>query len=407
MIKKIISFLVVINFVFAYDATLEIVKKIDKKTKIKIINKSELENKTVEKIDKLLIGDFAVSSHFEPIKSINNDLKEIDYLLEYKVYLENSILICDISLVKNDMEVVLQKTYKTSNIKKYPFLIHKIVSDINDFLGYDSIGFINRYVIFSKYTKGKGADIIISDYTLTYSQTLVKNGGLNIFPKWASSEQDAFYYTSYIDDRPTLIKYELKTGKRTKIMASDGMIICSDVSSDGKKLLLSMAPDDQPDIYMYDIETKMNTKITTHRGTDVSGHFIDNDRIVFVSDLLGYPNIFSIKQDGEELEQMVHHSRNNSSCDSFKNYIVYASRDKYSEFGANTFNLYMISTNTDFIRPLTTVGQNMYPRFSYTGTHILHIKHLKNQSALMIIDIATNRSFMFPLSVGKLQSIDW
>lgn len=407
MFKKVISFLVLVNILFAYDATLEIVKKIEKKTTIKIINKSSLQNATVNKIDKLIMGDFDVSSHFRPIKSTENDLEKVDYLLEYKIFLKDSKIFCDVTLMKNNLKVVLQKTYSASNMKKYPFLIHKIVSDINDFLGFESIEFLNRYVIFSKYSKGKKANIIISDYTLTYQQTLVNNGGLNIFPKWANTDQTSFYYTAYINDKPTLVKYHLSTGKKTKIMQSYGMIVCSDVSADGTKLLLTMAPNDQSDIYLYDIKTRKLSKITTHRGIDVGGHFIDDNKIVYVSDILGYPNIFSIGTDGEELKQMVHHSRDNSSCDSYKNYIVYVSRDKYSEFGSNTFNLYMISTKTDFIRPLTSVGQNMYPRFNYNGSHILYIKHLKNQSALMLIDIASNKSFMFPLRVGKLQSIDW
>ena len=34
------------------------------------------------------------------------------------------------------------------------------------------------------------------------------------------------------------------------------MVVCSDVSKDGKKLLLTMAPKDQTDIYLYDLQTK-------------------------------------------------------------------------------------------------------------------------------------------------------
>ena len=195
MFRKVISFLLLVNILFAYDATLEVIKKIERKTTIKILNKSTLQNQTIDKIDKLIMGDFDVSSHFRPIKNIDNDLEKVDYLLEYKIGIKESNIVCDVTLMKNDMKVVLQKTYKISNMKKYPFLIHKIVSDINDFLGFESIEFLNRYVVFSKYIKGKMADIIISDYTLTYQQTLVSNGGLNIFPKWANVDQTSFYYT--------------------------------------------------------------------------------------------------------------------------------------------------------------------------------------------------------------------
>ena len=55
------------------------------------------------------------------------------------------------------------------------------------------------------------------------------------------------------------------------------MIVASDVSRDGTKLLLTMAPNDQSDIYLYDIFTKNLKRITTFSGIDVNGNFVDND----------------------------------------------------------------------------------------------------------------------------------
>ena len=102
-----------------------------------------------------------------------------------------------------------------------------------------------------------------------------------------------------------------------------------------------------------------------------------------------------------------YYGKNNNSCTTYKNYIAYSSREKKSEFGSKTFNLYLISTNTDYIRQLTATGKNLYPRFSHDGEAILFIKEYKNQSALEIIRLGENKSFIFPLKVGKLQSIDW
>lgn len=62
-----------------------------------------------------------------------------------------------------------------------------------------------------------------------------------------------------------------------------GMIVCSDVSKDGNKLLLTMAPKDQPDIYLYDLQTRKITKITDYPGIDVNGNFIDDDKRIAYS----------------------------------------------------------------------------------------------------------------------------
>ena len=195
---------------------------------------------------------------------------------------------------------------------------------------------------------------------------------------------------------------------KTKITQSNGMIAASDVSKDGSKILLTMAPNDQSDIYLYDTVNKKFTRVTTFSGIDVNGNFIDNDsRVVFVSDRLGYPNIFATSVDGGAVEQMVFHGKNNNSISTFKNYIVYSSRESVNEYAQKTFNLYLISTKSDYIRQLTAGGINTYPRFSSDGGSIIFIKNLDGSSAVGIIRVNENRIFQFPLKIGKLQSIDW
>jgi len=181
------------------------------------------------------------------------------------------------------------------------------------------------------------------------------------------------------------------------------MLVCSDVSADESKLLVTMAPKDQADIYLYDIKKKELEKITSYKGIDVNGNFIDNDkRIVFVSDRLGYPNVFAQKIGNRSVEQMVYHGRNNNSVSALENYIVYSSREKASEFGSKTFNLYLISTKTDYIRQLTATGKNLYPRFADDSETIMFIKYYDNQSALGVIRLNANKSYHFPLKVGKI-----
>ena len=122
---------------------------------------------------------------------------------------------------------------------------------------------------------------------------------------------------------------------------------------------------------------------------------------------MGYPNIFAKSIEGSAVERLVYHGKNNSSCSAYGHYIVYSSRETDNEFGKNIFNLYLISTKSDYIRRLTATGVNQFPRFSIDGETILYIKHLKNQSALGIIRLNYNKSYLYPLKVGKIQSIDW
>ncbi len=422
MIKKFLVFSFLISVLFGYDATVEIVKKMDSLPKIAIQDASSDSDLYLrKKFFKLLRGDFRVSSHFRVLDeyltssydgSVGENFlsdKNVDLILRYKIVKNKDGIQAEIKLINaRGGEVKTERSYRMTNIRRYPFLAHRIVIDINDEIGAPSVNWMEQFVIFSKYIGKRESEIVISDYTLSFQKTIVK-GGLNVFPKWADKKQNSFYYTSYNGFRPTLFKVNLITGSRKKIISGNGMLVCSDVSEDGKKLLLTMAPKDQADIYIYDLRYKQLQRVTRYPGIDVNGNFVDHDkRVVFISDRLGYPNIFAKDIDLESgVEQMVYHGKNNNSVSALGNYIVYSSREKDSEFGGKTFNLYLISTKTDYIRQLTATGKNLYPRFAKDRETIMFIKHFKNQSSLGIIRLNANKSFLFPLKVGKIQSIDW
>jgi TolB protein len=170
-----------------------------------------------------------------------------------------------------------------------------------------------------------------------------------------------------------------------------------------------MAPDDQPDIYEYTLASGQKRRLTTYGGIDVNGHYVENEQaILFVSDRLGYPEIFYVRMDNlRATSQFVYKGRNNNYINTWGNYAVFVSRDTDSPFAENSFNLYLISTTSDYIRQLTTTGKNNFPRFSPSGDTILHTKEHRNESALGVIRLSYNKSFLFPLDVGTIQAIDW
>ncbi len=422
---KKIAILILFNvMLFAYDATIEVVKKAMHVPKIAIENSTisgSVKKSTENKFIKLLIGDIKVTSHFkidetffqgsyddDSIDQVFID-KKIELLLKCKLdYDSKKRLVASVKLINvKSGNKLFEKFYAVGRENRYPFLAHKITMDINDYIGAPPVKWMGRLVIFAKYT-GKGrSSIVISDYTLSFQKTIV-SGGLNVFPKWANEKQTSFYYTSYNGLMPTLYKVDLYSGKRYKVLSGSGMVVCSDVSKDGNKLLLTLAPNDQPDIYLYNLSTKTKRRITKYSGIDVGGNFIDDEkRIVFISDRLGYPNIFAKDIDSDSIEQMVYHGKNNSSCSAYGKYIVYSSRETNSPFGNNTFNLYLISTETDYIRKLTATGKNLFPRFAGVDDTIIFIKHYQRESALGIIRLNANKSYLFPLKSGKIQSLDW
>ncbi|OPA79658.1 Tol-Pal system protein TolB [Campylobacter pinnipediorum subsp. pinnipediorum] len=419
--KKIILILhIMLTFMFASDATISVINQGIALPKIALQDASEniQDINLKEKFFKIMLGDLKVSADFEIVKSENvtnfegDELTNIlndgtQFIFRYAIQgsvhsdmnLQTKLIDAKTGLTKYQKNYIL-------NGEKYPFLAHKSIVDLTKELNLPSVEWMEKFIIFSKYTSAKESDIVLADYTLTYQKTII-SGKLNIFPKWGNKEQSIFYYTGYVNNKPTLFRYNLTNGNKTKIIDSNGMLIASDVSNDGQKILLTMAPQDQPDIYIFDLKTKSLNQITNYVGIDVNGNFVDNDsRIVFVSDRLGYPNIFATDIYTKSVEQMVFHGKNNNSVTTYGNYIVYSSRENSSN-PSNSFNIYMISTKTDFIRQLTANGKNNYPRFSSDGESIVFIKQIGSQSSLGVIRINENKSFQFPLKIGKIQSIDW
>jgi TolB protein len=403
---------------FATDATIEVIKKAETLPSIAVEDASNSYDEQFRlRFFKALIADLNVISIFNVDRHYgSNDYsqervllqnKDMDYVLRYALEeMDAGAFGVHMKLLNKEGEELFSKNYRVNKANIHMFIAHAMAYDINEFMGEAPVSWIKRKVIFSKLTAPMKSEIIIADYTLTYQHTIVK-GGLNVFPKWANKEQTAFYYTALATKKPTLKYVDIRKGSVKNIISSDGMMICSDVSDDGRKLLLTMAPKGQPDIYLYNVDTKRYTKETHFRGIDVNGQFFGNKKIVFVSSRLGYPNIFSKTLGRDDVEQMVYYGRSNSACSAEGKYVVYKARETSNAFSENTFNLHLISADTDVIRRLTATGVNEFPRFSRDGDAILFIKNYKGQSAIGIIRLNYNKNYLFPINGGRLQSLDW
>ena len=417
--KKIFLLLSICVGLFSADATIDVINKglVLPKIIVQDATKGFANKAMQDKFFKIVIEDLKVGSAFEVSdkyytsgfddSAIINADERADLIYRYSLTQLGNKLNLKFKIINVKTKRIRYNNEYTQSADKFVFLAHKSMVDMARNLNLSPVDWMDKSIIFSQYTSPGKSNIVVADYTLTYQKVIVR-GGLNIFPKWANEDQSAFYYTSYVNSIPTLYKFNLNNMHKTKITQSNGMIAASDVSKDGNKILLTMAPNDQSDIYLYDTVNKKFTRVTTFSGIDVNGNFIDNDsRVVFVSDRLGYPNIFATSVDGGAVEQMVFHGKNNNSISTFKNYIVYSSRESVNEYAQKTFNLYLISTKSDYIRQLTAGGINTYPRFSSDGGSIIFIKNLDGNSAVGIIRVNENRIFQFPLKIGKLQSIDW
>ena len=412
IMRYIFIFLVFTFNLLAVDAVLTIEKDVESKTSLSIIEDTNTANSTQkhQKMFSLLLNDIKMSGHFNVDSTarrgsfdegmIPPELHDREYILKYSYDPSGTKL--DVKLLHVlDNNVVFQKGYTVNASVRYPFLAHNAIVDINNALGYDDISWMSRHILFSKYTSSRKSEIWIADYTLLFSSVIVR-GGLNLFPKWANTAQSAFYYTSYNNFLPTLYRVDMGSGARKKVISSEGMIVCSDVSADGSKLLLTMAPNGQTDIYEYDINSGSKEQLTKFRGIDVNGKYLgDESRIAFVSDRMGSANIYTKSIGSSSVSKAAHYGVNNSSCDAFGQYILYSVR----EGGAT--NIYLGSANSSYVRALTSNGSNQLPRFSKDGKVVLYIKQNGRGNTIGYMNLATKQNSSYPMINGQIQSIDW
>ncbi len=404
---------------WAVDATIKIEKDVDQRARIAVIDGSGMDSPLGRKGFEIFVADLKITGHFLPDSEYREGaygsgtfdpaLRAREYLLKYRMEEQDGTVRLRVSLFKgSDSSPVYRNNYTIASRSRYPFLIHRAVTDINAHLGFTSVGWINRYVLFARYTGKKESEVVLADYTFHYVKPIIR-GGLNLFPVWGDPKQRSIYYTGYSGNLPTLYRLDLYTGKRTRILDSQGMLVCSDVSRDGRRLLLTMAPEGQPDIYEYNVETGERRRLTTFSGIDVGGKYADGERdLVFVSNRLGYANIFKKPLAGGPALQMVFHGRNNDSVDVHDTKVVYSSRENDNSFGGGkAFNLYLTDTGGEYVRPLTSGGINQFPRFSEDGNTVLYIKRSYEGNSIGYIGLGTNLTMLFPLGNDRIQSIDW
>lgn len=403
------------SVIFAVDANMNIVKQVSKQSSIAIYSSIDSsKSKYSQKLIELVKKDLEVSCNFT-FENTNFAPVAFESFPVEKQSLGNLVLILDAKENPTNLEfsfklydnlsktLVLNKKMSTNQVDRYPFLAHKAAILINDYLQAPSIDWMNKLIVFSRYTGTKTSEIVIADYTLTFQLPVVR-GGLNLFAKWSDESQQSIYYTSYKDKLPSIYKLNLSTKSQEKILDSEGMIVCSDVTADGSKMLLTMAKDSQPDIYQYDVLSKSLTRLTNYSGIDVGGKFLEGTgKFAYISDRLKKPSIFVQSFDSSSVQKLGNVGSNNSSFSIYKQFVVYSSRESDDQ----NFNIYLVSAQNNLKQQLTNSGRNEFPRFASNGESILFIKSLGSQNLVAIVRVMHNQVFTFPSKVGKLQSIDW
>ncbi|MDR1555252.1 MAG: Tol-Pal system protein TolB, partial [Campylobacteraceae bacterium] len=198
--KKLFILLISAATLFAADATIEIIKRMDKLPVIQVQDASDsaVNSKFRNNLFKLLLADLKITTYYDvsevyEVSGFDENVRagygvdtKTDLVLRYQIseQLDNSIITTTKLINVKTGNLISQRSFKISKIDHYPFMSHSIIMSVVKDTNQEPVDWMDKYVLFAKTTAPGKSEIVIADYTLTFQQTIVK-GGLNIFPKWA------------------------------------------------------------------------------------------------------------------------------------------------------------------------------------------------------------------------------
>lgn len=135
-------------------------------------------------------------------------------------------------------------------------------------------------------------------------QFLTSGANLVLTPRF-SPDMRYIAYLSFINNKPRVYMYNLKTQKTELLGNFPGMTFAPAFSPDSRYLLMSFAQNGVTDIYEMDLETRQTKKLTSGPSIDTSPNYSpDGSKIVFNSDRGGNQQLYVMDRDGSNIERI-------------------------------------------------------------------------------------------------------
>lgn len=133
---------------------------------------------------------------------------------------------------------------------------------------------------------------------------LTSGANLVLTPRF-SPDMQYIAYLSFINNKPRVYMYNLRTQKTELLGNFPGMTFAPAFSPDSKYMLMSFARNGVTDIYEMDLATRQSKKLTSGPSIDTSPSYSpDGSKIVFNSDRGGNQQLYVMNRDGSNVERI-------------------------------------------------------------------------------------------------------
>ena len=340
---------------------------------------------------------FLQSSKEVYLQPLFSDWKIIDanLILSGKISLKDNVIEIEFKL----WDVYKEKLLVSKKIANVPLNNWRITSHIISNIIYESVtnekGYFDTKIVYihEKIEKNrKKKRIAVMDYDGENHTFLTAGKNLVLTPRFAPNGKE-IVYLSYQNNKPSVYRINLKTGRKQVIGNFQGMSFAPRFSPDGTSIIFSLTEKGGSNIFLINLNSREKNKLTFNKYINTSPSFSpDGKQIVFSSDRAGKQNLYvkDIKNKNNPLR--ISYGKGNYATP------VWSPRGDYIAFTKSykgSFFIGLIKSNGKDERIVAKGYLTDSPTWSPNGRTLAYYKVIKNkdgklESKLFSIDVTGN-----------------
>lgn len=232
-------------------------------------------------------------------------------------------------------------------------------------------------------TRSGAKELYLADSSAQDIRQVTQDKSIALKPRW-SADNRFIAYTSYLNRWPDVYMIELATGNRTRAAFYPGVNSGGAISPDGRSMALILSKDGNPDLYVQDLASRRLTRLTnTPRATEGSPCWApDGNRIVYVSDASGTPQLYLVARAGGAPERLTVRGSQNVSPDWGANGLI-----AYQTLSGGKFQIAVIDPAARQERIITPYDASYEdPSWAPDGRHLAAARSVNYSYSVYLLD---------------------
>ncbi len=313
------------------------------------------------------------------------------YLINGEYKAENGIIKIKANLISIYSQKLLFTEKLEGHDKEYRYLANKFADGILKFLTGIKGPFTTK--VFFVGEKGGAKNIFMMDFGGHRVKRITNNSSINIFP-YPSPNGNKVAYISFKDGNTAIFIKNINTGRTVKLnLPGPADYVCW--SPKGNKLAVALTPDHyNTEIYTININGGNLKQLTFTNGINTSPSFSpDGNRIAFVSNRGGSPQIYIMNSDGSNQRRITY---NNSYYNTSSAWSPNGKKIAFASFVNGALQICIMNTNGTDERQITdTPYSAQHPSWTRDSRIITFDTEIAGRQELFMIDV--NESGMMRL----------